>query len=69
VNENPQGPGRGRGSEPEEILEEEELEDEDQADVITAMNKVTWLEIVLIQGDHGALTAEPTDMQLKTAQS
>jgi hypothetical protein len=53
----------------EEILEEEELEEEDQADVTTVMNKVTWLEIVLIQGDHGALTAEPTDTQPKTAQS
>ena len=53
----------------EEISEEEELEDEDQEDVINVMNKVTWPEIVLIQGDHGALTIETTNMQLKTAQS
>jgi hypothetical protein len=53
----------------ENILEEEELEDEDQEYVITEMNKVTWPEIFLVQGDHGSLTAEPKDMQLKTAQS
>jgi hypothetical protein len=53
----------------EETSEEEELGEEDQEDVITVMNKVTWPEIVLIQGDHGALTAEPMDMQLKTVQS
>jgi hypothetical protein len=53
----------------EEISEEEELEYEDQVDVITMMNKVTWPEIVLIQGDHGALTIEPTDRQLNIAQS
>jgi hypothetical protein len=53
----------------EETSEEEELEEEDRADATTVMNRVTWLEIVLIQGDHGALTAEPMDMQPKTAQS
>jgi hypothetical protein len=53
----------------EEISEEEELVEEDRADVITVMNKVIWLEIVLIQGDHGALTAEPMDTQPKTSQS
>jgi hypothetical protein len=42
----------------EETSEEEELGEEDQEDVITVMRKVSWLEIVLIQGGHGALTAE-----------
>jgi hypothetical protein len=55
--------------EPEETLEEEELEEEDQADVITVMSKVTWLETVLIQGDHGALATEPMCTQLKIAQN
>jgi hypothetical protein len=52
--------------EPEETSEEEELGEEGQEDVITVMRKVTWLEIVLIQGSHGALTAEPMGTQLKT---
>jgi hypothetical protein len=52
-----------------EISEEEELVEEDQVDVITMMNRVTWLETVLTQGDHGVLIAEPMDTQLKTAQS
>jgi hypothetical protein len=34
--------------EQEETSEEEELGYEDQEDVITVMNKVTWLDIVLI---------------------
>jgi hypothetical protein len=52
-----------------EISEEEELAEEDRADVITVMNRVTWLETVLTQGGHGVLIAEPMDTQLKTAQS
>ena len=55
--------------EPEETLEEGELGEEDQADATTVMNKVTWPEIVLMQGDHGSPTTEPTDTQLKTSQS
>jgi hypothetical protein len=50
----------------EEISEEEELGEEGQADVITVMRKVTWLEIVLIQDDHGALTAKPMGTQMNT---
>jgi hypothetical protein len=38
----------------EDISKEEESVEEDQADVITVMKRVIWLEIVLIQGDHGA---------------
>jgi len=49
-------------------LEENSEEAEDRVDATIVMNRVTWLEIVLIQGDHGSLTAEPTNMQLKTAQ-
>jgi hypothetical protein len=52
-----------------ESSEEEKLVEEDREDVITVMSRVTWLETVLIQGGHGVLTAEPTDMQPKTAQS
>jgi hypothetical protein len=48
----------------EETSEEEELGEEGQEDFITVMRKVTWLEAVLIQGDHGALFAEPTGTQL-----
>jgi hypothetical protein len=48
----------------EEISKEEKLGDKDQEDVITMMNKVTWPDIVLIQGAHGALTTEPTETQL-----
>ena len=55
--------------EPKETSEEEELGEEDQEDVTTVMNKVSWLEIVLIQGNHGAITTEPIDTQFKTAQS
>ena len=55
--------------EPEETSEEEGLGEEFQLYVITVMSKVTWLEIVLIQGDHGSLIEEPTGTQLKTAQS
>jgi hypothetical protein len=54
---------------PEEILEEEELGEEGQEYFITMMIKVTWIDIVLIKGDHGALIVEPTSMQLKTSQS
>jgi hypothetical protein len=43
--------------EPEESLEEEELGEEGQVNVIIVMRKATWLETVIIQGDHGALTA------------
>ena len=53
----------------EETWEEEELSEEDQADVITVMRKAIWLETILIQGDHGALTAEPMGTQLKTIQN
>jgi hypothetical protein len=53
----------------EETSEEGELGEEDQADVTTVMNRVTWLEISLIQDDHGALIVDPTDTQPKTAQS
>ena len=53
----------------EDILEEEELREEGEADIITVMRKATWLETVLIQGDHGALIAEPMGTQLKTAQN
>jgi len=52
-----------------EISEEEELAEEDQADVITMMNMVTWIETVLTQGSHGVLKPEPMDTQLKTAWS
>jgi hypothetical protein len=52
----------------EETSEEEELEEEDQEYVTTVMNKVSWLEIVLIQGNHGVLTAYPTDTQSKTVE-
>jgi len=55
--------------EPEETLEEEELGEEGQEDVITMMRKVTWLETILIQGDHGALIEEPMGTQLKTTQN
>lgn len=55
--------------ESEETLKEEELGEEGQAKVITVTSKVTWLETVLIQGDHGALTAEPMGTQLKTVQN
>jgi hypothetical protein len=55
--------------EPEETSEEEELGEEDQEDVITLMSKVTWIETFLIQGGHGALTADPMDTQHKTTQS
>jgi hypothetical protein len=55
--------------EPEETSEEKELGEEGQADVTTVMRKVTWLETVLIQGDHGALTTEPMGTQLKTTQN
>jgi hypothetical protein len=54
---------------PEETSEEEELGEEDQVDATTVMRKVTWLGIVLNRDDHGALTAEPMDTQLKTSQS
>jgi hypothetical protein len=53
----------------EETLEEEELGEEDQVDATIMMRKATWMEIFLTQGGHGALTAEPMGMQLKTAQS
>jgi hypothetical protein len=59
--------GEVKEVEPEENLEEEELGEEDQEDVITMMRKVTWLDIVLIQGGHGALITEPTDMQQNIA--
>jgi hypothetical protein len=49
----------------EENLEEEEPVEEDQIDATTVMRKATWLDIVLIRGDHGALTKEPMSMQLK----
>jgi hypothetical protein len=52
-----------------ESSEEEKLAEEEQEDVITVMSRVTWLETVLIQGSHGFLTAEPTDMQSKTTWS
>jgi hypothetical protein len=51
----------------EETSEEEELGEEGQANVITVMSKATWLETVLIQGGHGALTAEPMGMQLNNS--
>ena len=53
--------------EPEETLEEEELGEEGQANVITIMRKVTWLETILIQGNHGALIAELMGTQPNTA--
>ena len=53
----------------EDILEEEEPAEEDQENVITVMNKVIWIEIFCIQGDHGALTAEPMDTQPKSSLS
>jgi hypothetical protein len=55
--------------ESEETSEEEEMGEEGQADVITMMRKVTWIETSLIQGNHGALTTEPMGIQLKTAQN
>jgi hypothetical protein len=55
--------------ESEETSEEEELGEEGQENVITVMRKVTWIEIVLIQGGHGALIAEPIGTQLKATQN
>jgi hypothetical protein len=49
--------------------EEEELREEDQEDVTTVMRKDIWLEIVLIRGGHGALTAEPMGMLVKTSKN
>jgi hypothetical protein len=51
------------------LEEEGELAEEDQEDVITMINKVILIEIVLIQGGHGALTAEPMDTQPKTTRA
>jgi hypothetical protein len=69
VNETPQGPEEVEEVELEETSEEEELGEEDQVDATNVMRKVTWLGIFLIRGNHGALTAEPMGMQLKTSQS
>ena len=55
--------------EPKETLEEEEPGEEDQVVSTTVTSKATWLDIVFIWGGHGALTAEPMGMQLKTSQN
>jgi hypothetical protein len=51
----------------EETLEDEGLGEEGQEYVTILMRRVTWLDIVLIQGGHGSLIAEPMGMQLKIA--
>jgi hypothetical protein len=53
----------------EKTSEEEEMREEDQVYPTTTMRKETWLDIVLTQGDHGALTTEPMGTQLKTSQN
>jgi hypothetical protein len=53
----------------EETSEEEETKEENQVYSTNVMGKSTWLDIVLTRGDHGALTIEPMDTQLKTTQS
>jgi hypothetical protein len=40
----------------EETSKEEELGEENQVDATTVMSKATWIEIVLIRGNHGYLT-------------
>jgi hypothetical protein len=53
--------------EPDESSEEEWPGEEGQEDFIIVMRKATWLETVIIQGSHGALTIEPMGTQLKTS--
>ena len=67
MNENPQGPGRGRGGGAGGDFRGGIIGEEGQVDVIIVMRKVTWLETILIQGGHVSLTAKPMGTQLKTA--